>query len=84
MRKPVKNLLYDASARLFQKLSCRDYARFDFRADASGVPKLLEVNPNPAWAYDGKLALMARYAGYGYPGMLALILEAAEARLAAG
>ena len=35
--------------KLFTRLGCRDYARFDFRTGADGVIKLLEVNPNPAW-----------------------------------
>ena len=43
----------------------------------------MEVNPNPAWANDGKLAFMAGFAGHSYPQMLNLILDAAQARLAA-
>lgn len=35
------------SAMLFDRLHCRDYARFDFRLDEKGVPHLLEANPNP-------------------------------------
>jgi len=76
----VKNALFDASALLFQKLGCRDYARFDFRADANGTPKLLEVNPNPGWCWDGKLNLMAELAGWSYADLLARILEAAQER----
>jgi D-alanine-D-alanine ligase len=69
---------------LFERLGCRDYARFDFRAAADGTPRLMEVNPNPAWAYDGKLAMMAGFAGLAYGEMLRLILEAALRRVAAG
>lgn len=67
--------------RLFKRLGLRDYARFDFRTAADGEPKLMEVNPNPAWAYDGKLALMAGLAGLEYREMLQLILQAAVKRL---
>jgi D-alanine-D-alanine ligase len=67
--------------RLFQRLGCRDYARIDFRCDAAGVPRLMEVNPNPAWAYDGKLALMAGFADIPYAEMLRMILNAAVARI---
>jgi D-alanine-D-alanine ligase len=67
--------------RLFARLGCRDYARFDFRCVADGAPRLLEVNPNPAWANDGKLAFMAGFAGIPYAAMLAMILEAALKRL---
>lgn len=76
----LKNSLFDTSVLLFQKLDCRDYARFDFRADANGVPKLLEVNPNPGWCWDGKLNLMAELAGWSYSDLLARILEAAQER----
>ena len=67
---------------LFRRFGLRDYARFDFRVAADGEPKLMEVNPNPAWANDGKLCHMAGFAGLEYRDMLRLILEAALARLA--
>jgi len=66
---------------LFKRLGLRDYGRFDFRVAADGEPKLMEVNPNPAWANDGKLAFMAGFAGVAYPDMLRLVLEAAIARV---
>lgn len=67
--------------KLFRRLSLRDYGRFDFRRGADGVVKLMEVNPNPAWANDGKLAFMAGFAGIEYRDMLRMILEAAIARV---
>jgi D-alanine-D-alanine ligase len=73
--------LIEHSARLFERLGCRDYARFDFRADAKGEIKLLEVNPNPGWCWDGKLNLMASFAGIRYSDLLGQILAAAEERL---
>jgi D-alanine-D-alanine ligase len=66
--------------RLFARLGCRDYGRFDFRCGADGLPRLLEVNPNPAWANDGKLAFMAGFAGIAYADMLQMILDAALTR----
>jgi len=68
---------------LFERLGCRDYARFDFRADMAGEVKLLEVNPNPGWCWDGKLNLMAEMTGLRYSDLLRLILEAAQERVAA-
>ena len=79
----VRRRLADHSRILFERLDCRDYARFDFRTDSSGEIKLLEVNPNPAWCWDGKLAMMAGFAGYGYADLLRMILEAAQARVLA-
>jgi D-alanine-D-alanine ligase len=75
--------LADYSARLFERLGCRDYARFDFRTDARGAIKLLEANPNPGWCWDGKLNFMAEYAGLRYADLLRLIIEAAQERVAA-
>src|SRR6516164_8037601 len=75
--------MIDYSNILFERLGCRDYARFDFRADAEGEIRLLEVNPNPGWCWDGKLNLMAQMAGLRYSDLLKLIIEAAQDRLAA-
>lgn len=63
---------------LFKRLGCRDYARFDYRTAADGRVKLLEVNPSPAWCWDGKLALMAGFARMSYPELLWSILKAAR------
>ena len=73
--------LIDWSMLLFEHLGCRDYARFDFRADSKGQIKLLEVNPNPGWCWDGKMNFMASFLGLRYADMLRLILEAAQERL---
>lgn len=45
----IKRQLRDYSTALFEQMECRDYARFDFRSDACGIVKLLEVNPNPGF-----------------------------------
>lgn len=66
---------------LSERLECRDYVRSDWRIDADGTPRLLEVNPNPGWCWDGHLAKMAAYSGMSYPEMLGAILRAAEERL---
>ena len=73
--------MIDWSTALFERLNCRDYARFDFRADAAGEVKLLEVNPNPGWCWDGKLNLMAGFGGYRYADLLRLIIDAAQRRI---
>jgi D-alanine-D-alanine ligase len=68
--------------KLFQRLGCQDYARFDWRLDANGTPRLLEVNPNPGWCWDGHLARMAGFAGMPYTDMLHEILKACDERIA--
>jgi D-alanine-D-alanine ligase len=69
------------SIRLFERLDCRDYVRFDWRLDKEGNPKLLEVNPNPGWCWDGHLAKMAKFGGLSYQQMLEQIINTAEKRL---
>lgn len=65
---------------LFQRLRCRDYARIDFRAGKDGRFRLLDPNPNPTWHHDGRLALSAEWAGYGYADLIRKILEAGLSR----
>ncbi|MBN1762581.1 MAG: methyltransferase domain-containing protein [Methanomicrobia archaeon] len=77
----VERKLVEWCLKLFERLDCRDYARFDWRLDVQGNPKLLEVNPNPGWCWDGHLAKMAAITAMSYTGMLEAILKAAEARL---
>ena len=75
--------LYDYSNLLFERCGCRDYARFDFRTDANGEIKLMEVNPNPGWCWDGKFNFMAGFAGMRYSQLLYAVLEAAQERILA-
>jgi hypothetical protein len=43
--------------------------------------KLLEVNPNPGWCWDGKMAKMAQFEGKSYPQLLKMILRASWERI---
>lgn len=81
LSKDVTSKLIENSKNLFERLECRDYARFDFRADKNGNIKLLEVNPNPGWYWDGKFNLMAGFANITYKELLESILQAAKKRL---
>jgi D-alanine-D-alanine ligase len=65
---------------LFEHLGLRDYGRFDFRADRNGEIKLMEVNPNPAWCWDGKLNFMAGFRDMNYSELLGLIIRTAQQR----
>ncbi len=77
----TRRRLFDYSNILFERLACRDYARFDFRTDADGTIKLLEANPNAGWCWDGKFAIMAEFAGFCYRDLLRMILESAMERV---
>lgn len=84
----TRSRIHEDSHRLFHRLGCRDYARFDWRLDGDGTPHLLEVNPNPGWSWDSHFVEAAAFEGMSYSDVLAAILEAAyvrceiEARLA--
>jgi len=76
----TKKLIIEWCLKLFERLECRDYCRFDWRLNAKGGPRLLEVNPNPGWCWDGHLAKMAQIAKMSYVEMLGAILKAAGLR----
>jgi D-alanine-D-alanine ligase len=77
---PVEQELIYHSLKLFERLECRDYCRFDWRLNSLGEPKLLEVNPNPGWCWDGHMAKMSSIGEIDYSQMLSGILSAAELR----
>ncbi|ATZ61546.2 MAG: methyltransferase domain-containing protein [Methanosarcinales archaeon Met12] len=77
----TKKLVLECCSKLFERLEVRDYCRFDWRLDVENNPKLLDVNPNPGWCWDGHLAKMAKIAGMSYTEMLESILRVAEQRL---
>ncbi|MEX0771401.1 MAG: methyltransferase domain-containing protein [Balneolaceae bacterium] len=76
----IEQELIHHSLKLFKRLDCRDYCRFDWRLNSKGEPKLLEVNPNPGWCWDGHLSKMCSIGGMDYSQMLEAILNAAELR----
>lgn len=73
--------IMDYCVKMFERMKCRDYARFDFRKDAYGACKLMEVNPNPGWCWDGKLNKMGNLMGLDYSGLLHKILNTALERV---
>lgn len=72
----AQKIMLEYSQLLFERLDCRDYARFDFRADSEGNLKLLEVNANPSGLGD-----LAWIASISYESILEKILNAAKKRL---
>ncbi|QTA86607.1 methyltransferase domain-containing protein [Desulfonema magnum] len=77
----TEKYITECCMKLLDRLECRDYTRMDWRLDAEGNPRLLEVNPNPGWCWDGHLAKMAKFAGISYAEMLEMILQAGEERI---
>lgn len=56
--------------RAFSVLGLRGYGRIDIRLDANGVPRVLDVNANPALARDAGLAAAAAEAGLCYEALI--------------
>jgi len=77
----TSRFLVASCLKMFARLQCRDYARFDWRLDRNGTPRLLEVNPNPGWCWDGHLARMCAMAGLSYRDMLNEIIKSGEKRI---
>eukprot|EP01116_Phalansterium_solitarium_P006869 TRINITY_DN19277_c0_g1_i1.p1 TRINITY_DN19277_c0_g1~~TRINITY_DN19277_c0_g1_i1.p1 ORF type:complete len:476 (+),score=172.09 TRINITY_DN19277_c0_g1_i1:1530-2957(+) len=79
--KATTDFMNECSAKLFQRIGVRDYARFDWKLDANGQPRMLESNPNCGWSYDAHLQRMCALDNLTYSQMLRMIIEAAFQRL---
>jgi len=67
--------------RAFTALRCRDFARADFKLDAHGRPRFLEINPLPTFAPDGSFGILAELRGQPLDRLLAEVLGHGLARL---
>jgi D-alanine-D-alanine ligase len=67
--------------RAFHALECLDFARADFRLDAAGAPRFLEMNPLPTFAESGSFGILAELEGRPHDALLADVIAGALARL---
>ncbi len=73
--------LTDQARRAFAALRCRDFARADFKLDAGGRPRFLEMNPLPTFARDGSFGILAELLGRELESLLAEVLALGLDRL---
>ena len=66
---------------VFALLECKDFARIDFRLDATEQPIFLEINPLPTFAVDGSFGILAELEGRRIENLLAEVFDLALARL---
>jgi len=69
------------ATRAFHALECLDFARADFRLDAEGRPRFLEMNPLPTFAESGSFGILAELEGRPHAALLADVIAAGLARL---
>lgn len=69
------------SLAVFEALACLDFARVDWKADASGAARFLEVNPLPTFAPDGSFAILAELLGRSYEELVGSVLREGLRRL---
>ena len=80
LEKKVIDRIAAASLRAFSTLSCRDFARIDFRISANGTPYFLEINPLPGLGTYSDLVIMALKIGHTHQGLIGNVLDAALRR----
>jgi D-alanine-D-alanine ligase len=79
--RPEQNAILTGFAnQAFDLFGCRDYARIDFRMDASGKTYVIEVNPNPDLGPDAGLAKGLASIGLTYGQFVVQLVENALGR----
>jgi D-alanine-D-alanine ligase len=77
----LREALERSALQAFRVLELRDVSRIDFRLDAAGIPRVIDVNPLPGMspAYSD-LPILCRLSGGTYPELVRAIVEEALKR----
>ena len=73
--------LAEQALRAFAALRCRDFARADFKLDAEGRPRFLELNTLPTFDPSASFGILAELMGRPLPELLAEVLRGGLRRL---
>ncbi len=77
----LRTRLREAAVRAFEVLELRDIARIDFRLDARGAPKVIDVNPLPGLSPRySDLPILCRLSGCSYRDLIRGLLTAGLSR----
>jgi len=81
---PMAERAEELALAAWKGLGCKDAGRVDLRADASGMPNLLELNPLPGLHPEhSDLPILCGLAGISYHELIAMIIKSAMSRLTA-
>jgi len=69
----LKKAVEETALLSYNAMGCRDYARVDIRVNSSGVPFVIEVNPNPDISTDSGFARASAANGISHPELLKTI-----------
>ncbi len=87
LERELEQRIGDLAVAAFEALGCRDWARVDVRLDASGAPRILEINPLPGILPNPEenscFPKAARAAGIDYRRLILDVVEAARGRASA-
>lgn len=82
LTKAEEQEMTEVTAKIYQLLSCRDFARADFRMTKDGKIYFIEINPLPGLApHYSDYPMLADFSGTSYDDLVNGILDAAVERL---
>ncbi|MEM1515264.1 MAG: ATP-grasp domain-containing protein, partial [Candidatus Bathyarchaeia archaeon] len=77
----LRSGIEEVSLKAYKALGCRDYARIDIRLeDKSGIPYVLEVNPNPDISPESGFVRSLKASGMSFEDFIARIIYFAISR----
>ncbi len=77
----LENTLGDLAVRAYCALECRDFARADFKLDARGDARFLEMNPLPTFDPEASFGILAELEGRAPHELVAEVLAGGLRRL---